>query len=459
MDKTSGQMTVFFSLLLISFLLVLNVCVEGIYAWMAKGAFHEQMQMSGEYALANYHKELWEQFHLLAVDTRYYHKMESSLKTNWQRNGNPACSSLNIQPDKNLTDVETLKDEIREYMKYKETADLVKTFTRLLKGVEEESESNRLGNQVGKVKKPEEEKVEEESGPVVEDPRKGLSKLLAGDILTLVLPDGHALSKKKISIVYGAKGSDTTAKVDFFNPESVEKKLKENRKKASGIATEALGIAYAGEVFTCATDPARKDGVRYEMEYLIGGRNRDDENLKAAVNKLILVRFCINYGFVLKSPKKQAQAKALTAGVAGPASAVPGVVEGISMLLLAAWAYGESIVDVRGLLDGKKIAFTKTEETFALSLSNLAKLKGSAKSVKNGITYQEYLQVLLLLQTQKDEKYKRMMDVISLRIQEKQKDFSMKESYHAFVLTVEEKVGALFMGTGYTFSEQRVVTY
>lgn len=85
-----------------------------------------QQEMTGEYALACYHKELWEQFHLLAIDGRYYKKMESSLKTNWTRNGNPPLTKLLVKRGDALTNTEVLKHEIREYMKYKETTDILK---------------------------------------------------------------------------------------------------------------------------------------------------------------------------------------------------------------------------------------------------------------------------------------------------------------------------------------------
>lgn len=460
-------MTVFFSLLLISFLLVLNVCVEGIYAWKAKGIFSQQQEMTGEYALACYHKELWKQFHLLAIDGRYYKKMEASLKTNWTRNGNPPLTTLLIQPGEKLNNTEVLKHEIREYMKYKETADILSSLKQALSGVEEESQSKKQGEVIGKVKTDTDKKSEDakvdtsEEYQQVEDPRKGLSKLLSGNILKLVLPSGHDLSKKQISIVYGTKSSEASGKINFFHPKSVEDAMKENKKNSAtnNLSTEGLAVAYAADVFSTAVDPSREDGIHYEMEYLIGGKDRDDKNLETVVNKLLIIRFCLNYGYIIKDTGKNAQAEALAAAIAGPIASVPGVVSGIRLLLLAAWSYGEAVVDVRGLLAGKKIALTKSDETWQLSLSNLAKLEGTAKSVKNGIGYKEYLEILLLLQVKKDEKYKRMMDLISLRIQETQKDFTLLDSLFSFSIQFEEKVSALLMGDGYEFSATRTFSY
>lgn len=467
MDKDSGAMTVFFSLLLISFLLVLNVCVEGIYAWKVKGAFAEQQEMTGEYALACYHKELWSQFHLFAIDGRFYKKMEPDLKTNWTRNGNPPLTTLCVQPKDVLTNTEVLKHEIREYMKYKETANILSSLKNALKGVEEESKSKKQGETIGQAKTEKSKETDDVKGDEnkdyeqIKDPREGLSKLLSGNLLKLVLPAGHSLSKQKISIVYGTNSKESSHKINFFHPKSVEDVMKENKKNkaVSNLSTEGLSVAYAADVFSTAIDPPREKGVHYEMEYLIGGKDRDDKNLEAVVNKLLVIRFCLNYGYIIKDAGKNAQAEAMAAAIAGPVASVPGVVSGIRLLLLAAWSYGEAVVDVRGLLEGKKIALTKSKSTWRLSLSNLSKLNGTAKSVKNGIGYKEYLQILLLLQRNKEEKYRRMMDMISLRIQETQKDFTLADSLFSFSIQFEEKVSALFMGNGYEFSSIRMFSY
>ena len=82
-NEECGQVTIFLSLLLISFLLILSVCLEGIYLHIQKGRIAQQQAAAGEYAQANYHKELLEQYHIFAIDGRYGAKMEASLKRNW----------------------------------------------------------------------------------------------------------------------------------------------------------------------------------------------------------------------------------------------------------------------------------------------------------------------------------------------------------------------------------------
>ena len=76
----------------------------------------------------------------------------------------------------------------------------------------------------------------------------------------------------------------------------------------------------------------------------------------------------------------------------------------IRQLLLVLWAFGESILDLRALLDGKKTAFYKTDETWHLSLSSLFSLGSSENVIEgadegSGLDYTQYLQILLCLKS------------------------------------------------------------
>ncbi|MDO4170182.1 MAG: DUF5702 domain-containing protein, partial [Lachnospiraceae bacterium] len=208
-----------------------------------------------------------------------------------------------------------------------------------------------------------------------------------------------------------------------------------------------------------ATNKNVKEGMQYEMEYLIAGKNSDQKNLQYVVNRLLLLRFGLNYSHLLSSGKKQAEAYALATQIANITATVPGVVEGIKLLIMAAWAYGESVIDLRGLLKGNRIAVIKNEQNWQLSLSGLANLSAQEKQSENGITYQDYLQILLLLQSESKEKYKRMMDVIEQRIQEQQSDFLLSECVFSFQMTVGMKVPLLFYDTSYELKNERVYVY
>ena len=80
----------------------------------------------------------------------------------------------------------------------------------------------------------------------------------------------------------------------------------------------------------------------------------------------------------------------------------PEAVEIIKQLLLLLWSFGESVIDLRTLLSGKKAAFMKSEESWQLQLSSLFRLGSAEDSLQgtdteNGMDYAQYLQILLFL--------------------------------------------------------------
>lgn len=460
-----GQMTVFLSLLLISFLLILSVCVEGIYIQMKSADFAEQQMVSGEYAQANYHRELLEQFHLFAIDGRYYAKMESSLKRNWEQNMGIQPEILKVSNIIAITENEAIiKHQIREYMKYKETTDILNSLKKSFQGVGDDTQTKDLKNKLETIEDEttqlKKDDLQNEKIDVKEDPRQGLSELLSGGILNLVMSN-REISTKTIPIVYGKENSKKDKTVDFFHKKSVAAFLEDMNKDfaINQIASEGLTVSYAGAVCRNATNKNVKEGMQYEMEYLIAGKNSDQKNLQYVVNRLLLLRFGLNYSHLLSSGKKQAEAYALATQIANITATVPGVVEGIKLLIMAAWAYGESVIDLRGLLKGNRIAVIKNEQNWQLSLSGLANLSAQEKQSENGITYQDYLQILLLLQSESKEKYKRMMDVIEQRIQEQQSDFLLSECVFSFQMTAGMKVPLLFYDTSYELKNERVYVY
>ena len=460
-----GQVTIFLSLLLISFFLILSVCIEGIYGQMQRADFMEQQLLIGEYAQANYHKELVEQFHLFAIDGRYAAKMEKELKRKLEQNGCSVTKFLITDPVSiTAMDGEILKHQIREYMKYKEISDLFQMLKKSLSGVQDDEDVKRMEESIQHVEvKSMEENYENEKDVDIkkEDPRKALLKLLKSDILDLVMPKGSSISERKIAIVYGAEDTKKESKIDFFSKESVLDLIPDSKKESAfnQISTEGLSVLYADLCFRNALDKNAGGGVQYEMEYLISGKSMDRENLKSVVYRLSAIRFVSNYGYLLSNSKCQAEAYALAAAIANVGSAVPGLVEGIKLLILAAWAYGEAIVDVRTLLNGGCIPFVKTETTWQLQLSNLATLTAQEKTKQKGNSYEDYLKILLLLQLDPEEKYGRMLDMIEQRIRESQKGFQLSECLFSYKMTVSQEQEFLFYRMSRQLENSRIYTY
>lgn len=191
-------------------------------------------------------------------------------------------------------------------------------------------------------------------------------------------------------------------------------KLEERQK---GIMAEGIFLEYIKNHFECFTG-SRKGALSYELEYILVGKDNDADNLKGAVNRLLLMREGSNFLYVMGNETMKQQALLLAAAIAGPA-AIPGLVTVVKLALLLAWAYGESLLDVRILLSGGKVPIVKTAKSWKLSLENLGQitelLDNCDSEEGEGTKYEEYLQMLLALGKKADYPM-RVLDLIEGRV-------------------------------------------
>ena len=112
----------------------------------------------------------------------------------------------------------------------------------------------------------------------------------------------------------------------------------------------------------------------------------------------------MNYLYLQTDTAKQAEAEALALSLSTLA-ALPAVSGIVKQALLAAWAFGESLLDLRSLMTGKKAALVKDSTNWQLSLSSLLTL-GTGEDLQEGadaeggISYTDYLRILLFLKAE-----------------------------------------------------------
>ena len=149
--------------------------------------------------------------------------------------------------------------------------------------------------------------------------------------------------------------------------------------------------------------------------------------------KLSALREAANFTHIIMDSGKRNESLALAATLVG-ASGNAAAVKAAQYVIMGVWSYGESIVDVRRLLKGDKLNIIKDNSDWQLSLENLLKMNfhaanisGKSDGQKGGLSYEDYLGMLLLMMNRSTRNY-RVMQAMELRlIALGQGDFRMKK--------------------------------
>jgi len=218
-----------------------------------------------------------------------------------------------------------------------------------------------------------------------ENPLTAVAEAKKTGVFSLVLPKDAKVSSASLTLP------------DTVSHRSLEKGTK-NAEPAEDWYQKVLVNQYLENYLACYTNGKEGRAMNYELEYLLGGKAKDSDNLRLVVMELLGIREALNFASLVASPQKQAEALALATALAG-ITLNPIIIEVVKYGILAAWAFVESVLDLRTLLAGGKIALFKSEADWTSNVHNLpALLSGwsQAKESSLGVTYSQYLGMLLL---------------------------------------------------------------
>ena len=264
-------------------------------------------------------------------------------------------------------------------------------------GSGEESGGNTGGNEIVEAPKP----------SAVTNPIPVIKQIRKMGLLDLVVPADHGISENQVSL------SDLVSHRQL--QEGIN--LPAENIRTSSATSQILYQQYLMEHLGNYREPSTA-GLKYQIEYLLGGKSSDRENLQSVARRLLLIREGINVSALMTDISKRAQIQALALAVASGFLIPPAAVV-IETALILCWSFAESIVDLRELFHGGKVPLVKTAADWQLSLENLPnllqKMDSERKDVEGGMSYEDYLQVLLL-STSRSQKLKRGMDMIEAEI-------------------------------------------
>ena len=237
------------------------------------------------------------------------------------------------------------------------------------------------------------------------------------------------------------------------NPENVSKNTlsgsnlpstlegKKNNSLSKEIKNKCVNALYAGLKFGNYNNPEKNTVLKYELEYIISGKDSDKENLASVVEKIVLAKTGINMAYLITDKEKMEQVSAIAASVA--------IVTGLPFLepvakgvLISAWSMAEAVNDMKILLSGGKVTLTKSKGGWRTSIGNIT--NGGKKEDSKGLSYKEYCQILIAVQNTGDSLY-RIMDLIQINIQKRyNSEFLMSKSLTGFKLKATYETAPLF---------------
>lgn len=178
----------------------------------------------------------------------------------------------------------------------------------------------------------------------------------------------------------------------------------------------------------------------YEVEYIISGKDSDQDNLEDIVLRLMEMRERANVDFLFHNAEKKSQARELAILILTGLGRLE-LEEALTDAILFAWGYAESVLDVNRLLMGGKVPTVKTSGDWRLPLEDLLFFRNYMGSGGgNGLGYEDYLHYYLYQSNHVDNRL-RCMDIIeaNVRLADNHQGFQLDGCLEYLEATVETK--------------------
>jgi hypothetical protein len=174
----------------------------------------------------------------------------------------------------------------------------------------------------------------------------------------------NSFSKQSLNVFDNIASKLEKNSIDFRNDLYINEYIIGNFKSATDNLQEATPVTLSGY-------SKDKHFFNNEVEYILRGSFDENINLKYVTNRILGIRFVMNYLHIITNSEKRSMVMSISTSIGGWWTFGLGTYL-LSGLIMTAWSYAESCVDVRYLLQGKKVAFLKTSGDWYTSLSGIA---------------------------------------------------------------------------------------
>lgn len=490
-NKIQGYLTVYITLIMT---ILLSLCLT-----LIEGARYSTIRMEAELIaeigmdsiLAEFHRELLEQYNLFFIDTSYgtstpscqftqehlKHYLEKNCKMNevflgdWFYQDLLSLNIDNVQINRIRTAIdnngkvlrnqaiEAIKDDIGiSYLeKMKEWINTIEEYHLDTRDIETERE--KIENQIQQYeetlqyeeiyKETEGQISEENNKKSIQNPAKNLGSIRSDGILKMVIEDTQKLSQIEINReqLISKRIQDNQVSHGNDNEEVAETGWEER------LLFQEYLLRYCGYY----GKEQNKGSLQYESEYLIVGKMHDIDNLKGVVYRISAIREAANAVYLFGDKVKCAEAE-LIATAAASAVMLPEIMPLLKVSILLGWAYMESLYDIKILLSGGKVPLLKKTENWHYDIGCIfgGEKDTKLKDYQEGLCYKDYLYILFFLTDLEILTY-RFMDIVELDIQQTPGNSSFRldgcidrveaeiviKSSYGYELTITKKRGYL----------------
>lgn len=399
-----GSITIYLAMIFSVMISLIFTLVQDIRSQAARLSLECAVDLSLYSVFAEYHKELLEQYDLFFIDSGYESVsnidnvgqhlkgyMDDNFTFGMQQKGNLLCDFLQMETEQvkicgytRATDEEgeVFKRQAIAYMKDATGLSYLENWQEKMNVVEDNqlltrditAERNAIQQEIDSIEIPLKKISEDEYEEVpLDNPADRVNASRNAGILHLVVKDVSSLSQEGVNLPNCASHRDLNKGYGLLD-----------REKTSAVE-DLLYHEYILSKCGNYTNQMEKSKLKYQVEYILAGKDNDVENLKWVVNRLLLLREVANVTYIYTDSVKVMEAKALALSLAA-ATLNPMLIEPVKHSILFAWAYAESVYDVKQLLAGKRVPLLKTKQSWHYSLTGMLNYEGGLDDSTNDMS-------------------------------------------------------------------------
>ena len=334
-------------------------------------------------------KENLEEDGIAAIETQlksYDNYLDDGGRVRQKIDGFPAqCENLDFA-------IEGIEENVRRFQEY----------------IEEERERRRK-------RKKEEEDYDEDNGLQAEIDNfyndtistwQALTMPVYGEAVTQInkknkriLESIHDIGKKKLLELLLPSGKECPSAEESFSSALFSTESAANPIQIGLLGEYSLRFFHSYHKEESAHTTPYSNAKGLEVEYLLHGKKSDYENLSAQVTSLLAFRESMNFIHIMSDPEKlEAVEEFVTSFLAITAN--PVVIAVFSAFVIGIWAFAQSLLDVKELLNDERVPLMHSLESWTLSLNHLldflSYLSGEEIPRENiGLSYEDYLRISL----------------------------------------------------------------